>query len=139
MIASWCKRVLLVSTTVAMASGLLLTAQDRGDTSPPPAGGSSRGVGVHGGPGQGNRPPKPPLELALDANGNGVIDADEIAGATAALKKLDKNGDGKLTPDEYRPPRPPRQDGQGPGGQGPAGGPAEEGPGRGQQLPEGPK
>lgn len=26
---------------------------------------------------------------------------------SSALKKLDKNGDGKLTSDEYRPPRPP--------------------------------
>ncbi len=50
--------------------------------------------------------PRPPLEQVLDANGDGVIDADEIAKAPAALKKLDKNGDGKLTPDEYRPPRP---------------------------------
>jgi hypothetical protein len=35
-----------------------------------------------------------------------VIDADEIANAPAALKKLDINGDGRLTPDEYRPQRP---------------------------------
>jgi hypothetical protein len=40
-----------------------------------------------------------------------VIDEQEIANAPEALKKLDKNGDGKLTPDEYRPPRP-----GGPGG-----------------------
>jgi hypothetical protein len=68
---------------------------------------------AQGGPGQGNRPPKPPLELALDANKDGTIDADELANAAAALKKLDKNGDGKLTTDEYRPPRPPRDDGRG--------------------------
>lgn len=48
----------------------------------------------------------PPLIAALDANHDGVIDADEIANAPAALKKLDKNGDGKLTMDELRPPRP---------------------------------
>ena len=57
-----------------------------------------------GGPGAGHRPP-PPLEATLDANGDGIIDADEIATASAALKKLDKNGDGKLTPDEYKPQR----------------------------------
>lgn len=39
---------------------------------------------------------------ALDANGDGIIDAEEIANAPTALRKLDKNGDGKLTPDEYR-------------------------------------
>ena len=50
-------------------------------------------------------PPSPLME-ALDANHDGVIDANEIANASAALKALDKNGDGKLTPDELRPPRP---------------------------------
>jgi hypothetical protein len=41
---------------------------------------------------------------AIDANGDGVLDASEISRAPAALKSLDKNGDGKLTPDECRPP-----------------------------------
>ena len=41
--------------------------------------------------------PKPPLERVLDANGDGTIDAGEMANAVAALKKLDANGDGKLT------------------------------------------
>ena len=65
------------------------------------------------------RPAPPPLEIALDQNQDHEIDADELEAATANLKKLDKNGDGKLTPEEYRPPRPdpmargPR-DGQGP-------------------------
>jgi hypothetical protein len=54
----------------------------------------------------GHRPPPSPLMEALDANHDGIIDADEIANASAALKKLDKNGDGKLTPDELRPHRP---------------------------------
>ena len=56
----------------------------------------------------GRNHPKPPLEAALDANGDGIIDAEEIANASAALKKLDKNGDGKLTADEYRPAMPSR-------------------------------
>lgn len=48
----------------------------------------------------------PPIVAALDADGDGVISAAEIANAPAALLKLDRNRDGKLTPDEYRPPRP---------------------------------
>lgn len=51
-------------------------------------------------------PPKPPIEAALDTNGNGTIEADEIANAAAALKTLDKNGDGQLTADELRPAMP---------------------------------
>jgi hypothetical protein len=72
-------------------------------------------------PTNGHRPPVPPIFKALDANGDGVIDANEIANAPAALKKLDRNGDGKLTPDELRPPRPqngPDGMGEGPGGPG---------------------
>ena len=75
-----------------------------------------------GGPEGGRRPP-PPIIAALDLNHDGVISADEIAMAPESLKKLDKNGDGQLTPDELRPPRPPggprqneapKQNGQGP-------------------------
>jgi hypothetical protein len=44
--------------------------------------------------------------VALDTNHDGVIDEAEIANASAALKALDKNGDGKLTPDELIPPPP---------------------------------
>jgi Ca2+-binding EF-hand superfamily protein len=40
---------------------------------------------------------------ALDKNGDGELDAAEIANAPAALKTLDKNGDGKLTRDEIMP------------------------------------
>ena len=57
---------------------------------------------------------KPPIEQALDTNGDGVIDAGEIANASSSLKKLDKNKDGKLTSEEYRPPRPQFPDDQGP-------------------------
>lgn len=44
-----------------------------------------------------------PIFAALDANGDGVIDAQELANAPAALKKLDRNGDGKITEEEVRP------------------------------------
>ena len=43
---------------------------------------------------------------ALDLNHDGVIDAEEMAKAGTSLKGLDKNGDGKLTPDEFRGARP---------------------------------
>ena len=46
--------------------------------------------------------PTPPFIAALDTNNDGVIDAGEISKASENLKKLDKNGDGKLSPDEYR-------------------------------------
>ena len=79
------------------ASAFILNAQDAGG--PPPEGGP-------GGGGPRHRPPRLPLVTALDANHDHVIDASEIANASAALLTLDKNGDGKLTPDEYLPPLP---------------------------------
>lgn len=45
----------------------------------------------------------PPLVSALDSNHNDIIDPEEITKAAETLKKLDKNGDGKLSPEEYRP------------------------------------
>ena len=42
----------------------------------------------------------------LDSNHNDIIDPEEIAKAAEALKKLDKNGDGKPSPEEYRPRMP---------------------------------
>ncbi len=105
-----------------------------------------------GPPMRGGRPPAPAIVAALDANHDGVIDATEIANASAALKSLDKNGDGKLTPDEFMGPRPPhpggpgtgpRGAGRGPGGfAGPDGGNRPPGPppgqGNGNYPPPGP-
>ncbi len=48
-----------------------------------------------------------PLIEALDANRDHVISAEEIQAAAAALRKLDKNGDGELSEDEFRPQGPP--------------------------------
>jgi len=84
-------------------SGPSATADPQGAPTPPPP--------PHG-------PGMDPVSKALDVNGDGVIDANEIANATAALKALDKNGDGQLTPDELRPPHqgpPPGHGGHGPG------------------------
>jgi hypothetical protein len=59
-----------------------------------------------GPPGKGHCPPPLPLITALDANTNGTLDAGEMAGASTALLTLDKNGDGRLTTDEYLPALP---------------------------------
>jgi hypothetical protein len=100
------KQQIILSALLA-TSALSLMAQD-GDAAAPRAG------RLHGGPG--HRPP--PFIEALDVNKDGVIDATELANASTALAKLDKNGDGQLTPDEFM------------GGHGPRGGKGP-GPGRG--------
>lgn len=41
-----------------------------------------------------------PILNAVDMNQDGVISAEEIAGSPAQLRKLDKNGDGKLSREE---------------------------------------
>ena len=72
------------------------------------------------------RPPPSPLIEALDVNHDGIIDANEIANATAELKTLDKNGDGKLTRDEYCPPPPPGMGNGGPDNGPPQGPPPDD-------------
>lgn len=59
-----------------------------------------------GGEGRGRRPGAmrmDPILSALDTDHDGVISAAEIDNAPAALRKLDKNGDGQITADEVRP------------------------------------
>ncbi len=52
----------------------------------------------------------PPVIMALDVNRDDEIDSNEIANASAALKTLDKNGDGQLSGSELLPPMaPPRR------------------------------
>jgi hypothetical protein len=77
--------------TVLSAGTLVLVADDTTQPQPP--------AGEH-------RRPVSPVIAALDVNGDGVIDATEIANAANALLTLDKNGDGQLTPDELRPAHP---------------------------------
>ena len=87
-------------------------------------------TGQHG-PGAGHhRPPPPAIIGAIDANHDGVIDADEIANASAALKALDKNGDGVLTPDEFvgKPPKRPAGGGANRPDDKDAGGPPDDAP-----------
>jgi len=61
-----------------------------------------------------------PILKALDGNHDGVISAAELAGAPAALRTVDRNGDGKLTRDEAAAQL---QFGRGPGGAARPGGP----------------
>jgi len=82
-------------------SAFTLSAQD--SDAPP------RPEGRPGGPGG---RPQSPLFAAIDTNKDGKLDAGEIANAANSLKTLDKNGDGEISQDEVRGPRP----GGGPGG-----------------------
>ncbi len=87
-----------------------------------------RGRGWGANAGQPAGPPgPPPVVAALDANHDGVIDAQEIANAPAALLTLDKNHDGQLTRDEIRPPWAGPNGPRGPRGW--RGGPPGDGPG----------
>ena len=104
-------------------------------------GSQSGGRGGQGGPGGFMR--MFPVMSALDSDGNGEISPEEIKGAVAALKKLDKNKDGKLTEDELRPNfggrggasgQRPSRGGEGRSGQRPSRG----GEGRGGQRPSRP-
>src|SRR5690606_18748323 len=62
------------------------------------------------------------LVRVLDVNHDGTLDAEEIAGATEALKKLDRDGNGEITREELMPlPGGPR-DGRSPRGDRPEGG-----------------
>ena len=89
---------------------ILALAQDYNTYNTAP-GGPEDGNGFH------HRPPPNLIFEALDANHDGVIDANEIANAPAALRKLDKNGDGQITWEEIRPPLPPYAE-NGPGADG---------------------
>jgi Ca2+-binding EF-hand superfamily protein len=46
-----------------------------------------------------------PILAAVDTNGDGVISADEIRNSAAAIRKLDRDGDGRVTRDEAMPAR----------------------------------
>jgi len=81
---------------------------------PPEGGPRDRGPGG---------PPHDQLRAALDADGDHELSADEIKNAAVAVAKLDRNGDGRIDHDEFRPPRPPMP----PGGEGPPRGERPEG------------
>ncbi len=113
-----------ILTALALSATVWSTAaQDQGGKSPErpggprPEGGQQGqrpegqrppgGPGGPGGQGQGQqggfRPMPNPVVTALDANSDGAIDESEMKNATVALKKLDKDNDGKLSAEELRP------------------------------------
>lgn len=112
-------KIKLAALTFAVGlSAWSLVAQDAGGPPPddagPPPGQGPDGPNAPGG-GRHHRP-LPPVIAALDINHDGIIDASEIANASAALIKLDQNGDGKLTLEELLcPPRPDQVGANGPG------------------------
>jgi hypothetical protein len=110
-------KFLLPILALGTAATLLVAQEER----PPREGGRPGGPGGPGGPRM-----MMPIVAALDPNGDGIIDASEIANASAALKKLDKNGDGQLTAEEYRGTRPGGPGG--PGGQNPPRRPPQQPP-----------
>lgn len=77
------KKTLLIATACCAAAIVALAAQNRGA--------------------EGQRPVSR-LVAALDADHDGTISAAEVRSSPAALGTLDGNGDGRLTPDELRPP-----------------------------------
>lgn len=88
-------------------------------------GGGERGQ--RGGGDMGRMMQMMPVLAALDADKDGVISRSEINNAAAALRKLDKNGDGELDAEEMRPTR--SEGGRSRGGA-PDGGPGGERGGR---------
>lgn len=107
----------------ALASHSMLSAQrpnqQRGGQR---GGGGQRGERSQGG--QGARGQTPPLLRVFDTDGDNELSPDEIDAAAQALRKLDRNKDGRLTAEELRP----QQRGQFGGGRGQA----QQGGGRGQ-------
>lgn len=74
---------------------LALAASVTASAQPPPPRGDRR------------PPPVPPLIAVFDTNHDRELSAAEIEAAADVLGKFDKNGDGKITPQERRMPPPP--------------------------------
>lgn len=109
-------------SVVLLISSAAMAQQPEGRRGRPGQGRPGQGRRGEGAPGRGG-PGRflPPILQAIDADGNGVISKDEIAGAVAALKKLDENGDGQLTREEYMGRGPAGRGGPGAGGRGAGG------------------
>lgn len=113
------KRSFLMSLSVcAIGCGISFAQPPGSGEGRPPRDGEPREAA----PRDGGPPPHNPLMDALDPDHDHVISAEEIKSAIAALLKLDKNKDGQLTEDEFRPDfagegfgPPPRERDAGPG------------------------
>lgn len=102
-ITPWALLALLLAVTCAYAQQ---DGERPRDGERPPREGEREPRGPRDGERPGGRdfrPPPPPLMIALDTDKDGTISAEEIAGAVAALKTLDRNEDGKLDHEELRP------------------------------------
>jgi hypothetical protein len=99
------KRILtaIVAVTVLLTASTVQAqrrGKDKGDERDE-AKGAPAGMPVPGAVGAGAA--FNPLMQVLDADGDGTISAKELRNAVRALKTLDANRDGKLTPDELLP------------------------------------
>ena len=105
------KTVTLLALVVGL-SGVSIIAQDAPPPGQPRPPGRERGpAGGGAGGAEGGMRMRIPVMAALDTNNDGTIDEKEIEQASKSLKTLDKNSDGKLTPEELRPQRPERPSG----------------------------
>ena len=124
--------------SIALIVGAVWAQPPGGGQGPPEGRGRGAGRGAAGGPQGEARPMMNPLMMALDADRNGEISKEEIENAAKALKKLDKNDDGKITREEMRPEGGPGMGGPGMGAAGgrggPGGGPGAGGPGAGGMV-----
>lgn len=130
----------LSAAEIANAATALATLDANGDGSlipdelrprPPEGAEGPKKGGKPAGPPQGGpqKRPGPPIIGVLDGDHNGTISAEEIKASPEALKALDKNGDGTISPKELFPKGPPHEGGPKGGGRppGPPPAPEEEG------------
>lgn len=115
----WTKLALVAVVSAFVAESVSAQGGGRGGRGGAGGGFGGRGGGF-GGPS--------PIMAALDADKDGTLSSSEIANAAAALKKLDKDGDGKISGEEMRPARGGERGGRG-GERGGRGGGFGGGPG----------
>lgn len=94
------KRTILLTAALTVAAGVTL-AQPAERPQRPAGPRGERPPGAAAGRPEAGRPN--PFFGLFDADQDGIIAADEIARASEVLKRLDRNQDGKITPEEFRP------------------------------------